>query len=514
VFLTPARTEVAFWHGMDRLVGDLVLPPWPGPHPAVLLARDEECGALTASWQRRLAAAGVASFGYDPAGTGRSTGDRLHQQVGDVASEILAAREVLTSHPDVAREAVALLAVGEAAWSGIRAEAFAKVFAGLVLLSTCVLDPVAVEQYRLGRRLERHGVGGDEIGLALTLLRERFRRAADGDDVDRVLQGEAACRSAPWYRLMPDLGPADVPVLARLVGVDPAAELAAVVCPVIVLNGAVDDERPVQRHVEAARRALREAGHADHACVVVPDADARLRDPDGDLCAGVPELVVTWLDRRLGRALPAPSRPPASGSSPAESSVAPATTWSQAEPWPVAGRAVAHAPDAAPEPVGADPSRPSRRAVDLTVLEAGHVVPAPSAPLSPPSFPAPVLPAPGMRRSRHAAEPWAPVEREPAREPVAGPALPAEAAPLPADELPTPTNGFFEPGGPLPPSVQVTSARWAEGLTPGVPPPVAPRPPGVNGGSPHDGAGRVDADGELRLPLTTVLPVIGRSYSS
>jgi fermentation-respiration switch protein FrsA (DUF1100 family) len=302
VILAPVRTEVAFWHGMDRLSGEVVLPPWPGPHPAVVVARPPQPGAgRPCSWQQRLAAAGIGSFAYDPAGTGRSTGDWRRQQVGDRASEILAAREVVAAHPYVLPGAIALVGIGEAGWAAVRAEGFAQSFAGLVLLSVSMLDPVAVEQYHLGRRLERHGVGTDEIGLALALLRERFRRLADGDDAEHVLRAEAACRPAPWYRLMPRLTPGDVALLTRLVGIDPAAELAAVTCPVLALSGAADPTQPVRRSIEAFLRSLRAGGHTDHASVVVPDADHELRTSDADVAPGVYELVVTWLDRRLGR---------------------------------------------------------------------------------------------------------------------------------------------------------------------------------------------------------------------
>jgi dienelactone hydrolase len=301
VILAPVRTDVAFWHGMDRLAGEVVLPPWPGPHPTVVSVGPPPVAGRPCSWQQRLAAAGIGSFAYDPAGTGRSTGDWRRQTVGDRASEILAAREVLAAHPHVEPGAIALIGAGDAGWAAVRAEGFAQTFTALVLLSVSMLAPMAVEQYDLGRRLERHGVGADEIGLAQALLRERFRRLADGDGAERVLEAEAACRTAPWYRLMPRLAAGDVPLLTRLVGIDPAAELTAVTCPVLALSGAADTTQPVQRSVEALLRALRAGGHTDHASVVIPDADHELRTPDADMAPGVYELVVTWLDRRLGR---------------------------------------------------------------------------------------------------------------------------------------------------------------------------------------------------------------------
>jgi hypothetical protein len=69
--LFPAiRHEVSFWHGADRLVGDLVLPATPGPHPVLIMVGGGSCEDRRdrSGWLDELARAGIATFSWDRAG--------------------------------------------------------------------------------------------------------------------------------------------------------------------------------------------------------------------------------------------------------------------------------------------------------------------------------------------------------------------------------------------------------------------------------------------------------------
>ena len=84
VLLSPVCAAITFWDGMNRLVGDLVLPPWEGPHPvAVFVDGYGPGGRDQGTWQQRLAAAGIASLAYDKPGCGESTGDWTRQTLED-----------------------------------------------------------------------------------------------------------------------------------------------------------------------------------------------------------------------------------------------------------------------------------------------------------------------------------------------------------------------------------------------------------------------------------------------
>jgi pimeloyl-ACP methyl ester carboxylesterase len=317
VLLAPVRTPLAFWHGMDRLVGDLVLPPWGGPHPVVLFVHGHGPGGRDqGTWPQRLAAAGIASFAYDKPGCGESTGNWTLQTLQDRAAEALVAIDLLRGHDALVPDELTLLGSGQGAWVSMLAAGHSPAVAVLVAISAAALGPLELEQYRLSQRMADYGFTSAETALAQTLLRERVRRLVTGERPESVLASEAACHHAPWYRLMPGATMDEIAYVARLAAFDPRPSLGGLPCPLLALYGTNDIFLPVEQNVRVLTATLEAARHEDHSVVVVPGADHALQVhvgpppeqlldgfyPGGEVAPGVCELVVTWLDRRLGRA--------------------------------------------------------------------------------------------------------------------------------------------------------------------------------------------------------------------
>lgn len=309
-------TEVTFWHGMNRLVGDLMLPPWDGPHPvAVFVDGYGPGGRDQGTWPQRLAAAGIASLAYDKPGCGQSSGDWTVQTLQDRAAEVQVALEVLRDTPTVATDGIVLLGSGQGAWVSLLVAGRRTGVAAVVITSGTALGPLELEHYRLGRRMTENGFSSAEVALAQTLLRERVRRLVAGEGPTSVLASEAACHRAPWYRLMPGATPDEIAYVARLATFDPIPALAALRCPLLALYGSNDVQLPIERNVRLLQDTLGAAGHDDHGVVVIPGADHALRVPVGpdparlvdgwypssEVAPGVFEFIVTWLDRRVGR---------------------------------------------------------------------------------------------------------------------------------------------------------------------------------------------------------------------
>jgi pimeloyl-ACP methyl ester carboxylesterase len=330
VLLAPVRTALAFWHGMNRLVGDLVMPPWEGPHPvAVFVDGYGPGGRDQGTWPQRLAAAGIASFAYDKPGCGESTGDWTLQTLQDRAAEVAVAIDLLRDQPGLSSEDLALLGSGQGGWVSLLAAAQGAGIGAVVITSGPALGPLELEQFRLARRMAEAGFGPAEVALAQTLLRERVRRLTAGEGPDSVLASEAAVHRSGWYQLMPGATSEEIAYVARLAAFDPRPALTALRCPLLALYGADDVFLPVDRNVRILTETLQAARHGDHSVIVVPGADHALRvhlgpqEPqlvDGryassEVAPGVFELIVTWLDRRLGRveAPPQPPSPPHQG---------------------------------------------------------------------------------------------------------------------------------------------------------------------------------------------------------
>ena len=248
---------MSFWHGAGRLIGDLVLPELPGPHPVLLLVGADVAGRRDRSpWLDGLARAGVATFSWErpaarsPGGAG--PGDRTATEGPDGdprvrAREVLAAIERLCLLPEVDPGAIGLAGWGAGGWAAAQAATFDRRVRAVLLLST--------------------------------------------------------------------------PMMPCAPTVDPRPVLSGVTVPVLALYGEQDPLLPVEDSVRGVRSTLASAGHRDHEVAVVRAADHALRvrpghglgrmidglHQFGEWPAGLTEFVVGWLEGRLRPAAPIPS---------------------------------------------------------------------------------------------------------------------------------------------------------------------------------------------------------------
>lgn len=257
--ISPARHELSFWHGLDRLDGDLRLPPTAGPHPVLIIVQEPDRAQRDYSaWLDALACAGIASFTWDrPPGGGPTPGGS--RWVRHQARAVLAAAEKLRGLPVVDPSAVAVLGRGEGCWAAAQAVTFSEALRALVLMAAPT------------------------------------RRTASDDPGDPGNRHDPGDRHAP-----------DDPY-------DPRPTLTAVTVPVLALFGEQDDRIPLETAVGGVRDALRDGGHADHEIAVVRGADHGLcvraphglgslvggRHRFGDWPPGLTRLLADWLDRRL-----------------------------------------------------------------------------------------------------------------------------------------------------------------------------------------------------------------------
>jgi len=215
---------------MDRLVGQLVTPPWPGPHPLVVLAPGSDAELVPASVPAdvvaRLSAAGIACLSYDRPGTGGSSGDWRLATVAEQALELEAAVDAGRDALGVDCGSIAICADGESGWAALRVVREACRPAALILVEVPVRGSVVRLQRDLGGRFLRQGFGAAEAALAGAVLQERIRRLVEGDPPTAVLGSEAACRSTPWYGLLPGTDPDEAVVLARRATHDAEPDLA------------------------------------------------------------------------------------------------------------------------------------------------------------------------------------------------------------------------------------------------------------------------------------------------
>ncbi|MDG4794747.1 alpha/beta fold hydrolase [Micromonospora sp. WMMD1082] len=317
MLFAPVSTELSFAHGGNTLAGDLVRPPWPGPHPAVVFVEGSGPGGRDlGSWPTRLAAAGFASLAYDKPGSGASTGDWTRQTLADRARETMAAVRAVRHRDDIRPDAVALVGGSQGGWVAPLAAALDDTIAAVVTVSGPGVGVLAQEEHRLRHQLPAEGFTDADAEQAVALLRDQIRRIRAGDNPVRVHAAQARWRTAGWYPLLAGTTPESIAFLAGIADHDPTQALAALRCPLLAVFGADDVLVPVAESVRAITGILRDAGHGDHQIVVFPHADHGIRVPAGDGPAtlshgrytagvrapGFDEMLVTWLQRRLDMA--------------------------------------------------------------------------------------------------------------------------------------------------------------------------------------------------------------------
>jgi uncharacterized protein len=318
----PCVQELSFAHRGDRLVGDLVLPPWPGPHPGVVFVEGSGPGGRDQGpWPTRLAAAGFASLAYDKPGSGASTGDWTGQSLTDRAEETAAAVQALSERAEIQADAIALFGGSQGGWvSHLAATIVDGAVAAVVATSGPGVDVLTQEEYRLRHQLPAQGFDQHDIDTALTLLHEQVDQVRAGEDPAVVHTSQAAWHDTEWYPLLAGTSPQTIGFLALIADYDPVPALAKLECPLLAIFGADDLLVPVEDSIRAITTTLTRSGHRDHQIVVFPRADHSIRvytghEPPrvqdghyepGQAAPGYPELVVTWLQRHLARHSRAP----------------------------------------------------------------------------------------------------------------------------------------------------------------------------------------------------------------
>jgi pimeloyl-ACP methyl ester carboxylesterase len=314
VLFQPVTTVFSFDHDGNKLAGDLVRPPWPGPYPAVVFVEGSGPGGRDQGlWPTRLAAAGFASLAYDKPGSGASTGDWTRQSIADRAEEAVAAVRALRSRGGVLPDAVALIGGSQGGWVAQLAPSLDTTIAAVVSVSGPGVSVQAQEEYRLSHQLPAEGFTGTDVRQALAVMSEQVDRVRAGEDPARVHTSQAHWHDAPWYPMLAGTTPQSIAFLAGIADYDPITALAALPCPLLAIFGADDLLVPVEDSVRVITATLKSAHHIKHEIMVFPHADHNIRIytgrgpakisrgqyTPGERAPGFDELIVTWLQRHL-----------------------------------------------------------------------------------------------------------------------------------------------------------------------------------------------------------------------
>src|SRR4051812_20194252 len=157
MFFQSVRYQVTFWNGSQLLQGDLVIPPGPGPHPAVLLFGGTPGPRDRGRWINMLAQSGLAVLSWDSPGWGGSTGERGWQPPGERTMELLAAVDFLREVRDVHGDRLGVIASDLGCWSGALAAGLSSRVGALIMLTPPCTGAMSHELIRIEHRMRGLG---------------------------------------------------------------------------------------------------------------------------------------------------------------------------------------------------------------------------------------------------------------------------------------------------------------------------------------------------------------------
>ena len=282
--------EISLESGDTRLAGTLTLPARPERTPAVVLVPG--AGAVDRDdtifghkpflvLADHLARHGVASLRLDSRGIGQSTGNYSQASGETLAGDVLAAVEFLTRRPEVRPGLVGIVGHSQGGMVAALAATKSSRVAFLVLLGAPGLPDTELIALRVGMGGRNRKIGEEEISRVQGAFRAARLRQAKGEDDSSIRTAFAAAA-----RLLLPAG-VDLPaaVLEDVVGQQIAAaktpnaayfmvhdareSYRRVRCPVLALNGSLDQNVPARENLAELEGSFRQGKNASAEIVEV-----------------------------------------------------------------------------------------------------------------------------------------------------------------------------------------------------------------------------------------------------
>jgi uncharacterized protein len=277
------QREVTYTNSADgiRLVGTLTIPEGAGPHPAAILVSSGSGGVdrdATAAGHKPflviadyLTRRGVAVLRVDS----RKADEYLNFTVEDFAGDVLAGVNFLKKQPEIVAGRIGL--VGHSMGGMIAALAAAKSenMAFAVMLAAPAVPIRDFSQTQRGQRLRAGGMPEEEVRRRLTASLTLYDRLAAGEEnaslkeelrefiklqlpsemaftseqVDGIVKQEMTTLRSRYYKFLHTY--------------DPRVALRKMKCPVLALNGSLDQTVAPRDNLGEIEKTLRETRNSD-----------------------------------------------------------------------------------------------------------------------------------------------------------------------------------------------------------------------------------------------------------
>lgn len=304
--------EVAIRNGEILLAGSLVLPPGPGPHPAVVMVSGS--GGETRRIPRQvgdlLAYHGVAVLVADKRGTGGSGGSWNGLSHAAWATDVEAQLDFLGALPEIDAGRIGLLGNSEGGYV-VPVVAARRPDVRFLVCRVCAALPHGdvIPDIETGSR-RRRGMAETDVAASRQFVEGMIRYALTRSGYDSLVAHFEGGAGKAWRESFPLQGLAapEAPywdVYRGVLVVDPREHYSRLDIPVLVVLGEADDRVLIHRH-RPAFEAL-SSGGLDLTLWVVPEASHGLMLGPGNAIGYPPGLhhrLVEWVLRASGSSPP------------------------------------------------------------------------------------------------------------------------------------------------------------------------------------------------------------------
>ena len=287
--------RLSILRGDYALAGSLLLPPGPGPHPAVVLCH--HASVHQRDYYRLFADAfvrrGIAAFIYDKRGRGESTGEPLFSEIFQLADDAETVFRFVQAQPAIRPDRVGFWGISNGAWVAPLAASRIGKAAFVIGASVAGVTPARQEQIRRVNVARALGASPRALALLDRFWPRMFQFYIDGrwdDTLERLLQAVNEDEELQALPKHPGLAeglqsvPPRVPIEeVRAEGgawpdgaFDVAPIYAGLRCPILCVWGDADTVVPVAESQQRLEQPLRAQQHPDYRFSRLPDTTHHL----------------------------------------------------------------------------------------------------------------------------------------------------------------------------------------------------------------------------------------------
>ncbi|MBO9582283.1 MAG: alpha/beta fold hydrolase [Sphingobium sp.] len=321
VRIATRDVPISFKRGGALLAGTLILPPGPGPHPAVVLLHGS--GPLTRDsfgpYPRFFSSLGLAVLIYDKRGTGGSTGVRLDASTGrpailspsfypeDLRADAIAAVKALQGRADIDARHIGLWGSSEGGMLTTQAAAHFPDIAFVINSSGFMGTLADTILYQGVAKMRAANKTENEIAQAVAFNRQWMESGRSGRGfAEFALHREKviAAGKLDWL-FYEDAGFTSQEQLTwamrHILDFDSLPDAGRVKCPALGLFGEKDVLTDSPRASANMLHAMKEGGNSDVTVKVIPNAGHSLMEASdrGYMAEGVFDTLRAWLSKRV-----------------------------------------------------------------------------------------------------------------------------------------------------------------------------------------------------------------------